>query len=133
MEQMNRSKQRELAMTILYQISVYENNKIDYDIDDIYHEVLEMDSDFVRNIVDGVIKNKNDIDSLGNKYLKDWDINRLGKTDQAILRIGIYELKYTDTPPIVCINEAVELAKNFSDDKVVGMINGVLDKIYHEE
>jgi N utilization substance protein B len=133
MGHLNRSKQRELAMTILYQVAVYDSNNINYNIEDIYNEVLEIDSNFVRDIVNGVIVHKDEIDDLANKYLKDWHINRLGKTDQAILRIGIYELKYTDTPPIVCINEAVELAKKYSDDKVVGMINGVLDKIYHEE
>jgi len=130
---MNRSKLRELAMTILYQVIIYDSNKINYDIEDIYKEILEIDSNFVREIVNGVIYNKETIDNIANKFLKDWNINRLGKTDQAILRIGIYELKYTETPPIVCINEAVELAKKYSDDKVVGMINGVLDKIYHEE
>ena len=59
-------------------------------------------------------------------------MERLSKIDQAIISIGIYELLYTDTPDLVCINEAIELAKKYSDDKVVKMINGVLDKIYHE-
>ena len=45
--------------------------------------------------------------------------------------MGIYELNYTDTPSIVCINEAIELAKNYSDDDVCKMINAVLDKVYH--
>ena len=57
----------------------------------------------------------------------------MGNTDQAILRMGIYELLYTETPDIVAINEAVELAKSYSDDEVKGMINGVLDKIYHNK
>ena len=43
----------------------------------------------------------------------------------------IYEILYTNTPAKVCIDEAIELAKDFSDEKVVGMINGVLDKVYH--
>ena len=47
--------------------------------------------------------------------------------------MGIYELLYTNTPDIVCINEAIELAKSYSDDKVKNMINGVLDKIYHNK
>ena len=68
-----------------------------------------------------------------NKHLKDWTIDRLGKTDQAILRMGIYELVYTDTPEIVAINEAVELANEYSDEKVKSMINAVLDSIYHGE
>ena len=65
--------------------------------------------------------------------LKDWTIDRLSKVDKAILRMGIYELVYTDTPEVVSINEAVELANEFSDEKVKNMINAVLDSIYHED
>ena len=60
-------------------------------------------------------------------------MSRLNKVDQAILSIGIYELLYTDTPSVVSINEAIELSKKYSDEAVTKMINGVLDKIYHEE
>ena len=48
------------------------------------------------------------------------------------MRMAIYELEYTDTPKIVCINEAVELAKSYSDDDVRKMINASLDKLYHD-
>ena len=65
--------------------------------------------------------------------MNNWTIDRLGFTDQAILRMSIFELLYTETPDIVVINEAVELAKTYSDEKVTKMINGVLDKIYHED
>ena len=84
-------------------------------------------------MVYGVITYKSKIDELANKYLNNWTIDRLGNTDQAIIRMAIYELMYTDTPSIVVINEAVELAKLYSDDKVKDMINSILDKIYHEE
>ena len=60
-------------------------------------------------------------------------MDRLNKVDQAILLLAIYELIYTDTPSIVSINEAVELSKKYSDEAVTKMINGVLDKIYHDE
>ena len=131
METKSRSELRKDIMTILYQINVYENNNMAYDIDKVIKEVVEIDNEFVKEIVYGVITYKNDIDELANKYLTGWKINRLGNTDQAILRMGIYELMYTKTPEIVTINEAVELAKNYSDDDVRKMINGVLDKIYH--
>ena len=70
---------------------------------------------------------------LANKYLVDWNINRLSKVDKAILSIGIYELMYTDTPSVVAINEAIELSKKYSDEKVTKMLNATLDKIYHNE
>lgn len=132
-EQMNRSELRKLIMTILYQTNVYDKNKMKYEISEIIREVSPIENEFVNDTVYGVITNKNDIDDLANKYLDGWTIDRLGNTDQAILRIGIYELIYTDTPDIVAINEAVELAKVYSDDDVRRMINGVLDKIYHNK
>ena len=133
MEQLNRSELRKKIMTILYQINIYEKNKINYEVDQVIKEVCEIDNEFVKDTVYGVITYKNDIDSLANKYLNNWTIDRLGNTDQAILRIGIYELLYTDIPEIVAINEAIELAKLYSDDDVKGMINGVMDKVYKDK
>ena len=129
----NRSESRKKIMTILYQMSVYDKNKMKYEIEDVIKEVSEIDSEFIKEVVYGVITYKNDIDKLANKYLNNWTIDRLGNTDIAILRMGIYELMYTDTPDIVCINEAIELAKEYSDDDVRKMINACLDKIYHNK
>lgn len=129
----NRSELRKKIMTILYQINVYEANEMEFNVEDLIKESLEIDNEFVKEIVYGVVTYKNDIDELANKYLNGWKINRLGNTDKAILRMGIYELMYTKTPEIVAINEAVELAKTYSDDEVRKMINGVLDKVYHNK
>jgi len=129
----NRSELRKKIMTILYQINVYEQNKIEYKVEDVINEVLEIDNEFVKDIVYGVITYKDELDKLANEYLEDWKITRLGNTDQSILRMGIYELLYTDTPDIVAINESIELAKLYSDDSVRKMINSVLDKIYHNK
>ena len=129
----NRSELRKKIMTILYQISVYEKTKIEYNVEDIIKEVSEIDNEFIKDTVYGVITYKNQIDELANKNLNNWTIDRLGNTDQAILRIGIYELVYTDTPDVVAINEAIELSKLYSDDDVRKMINAVLDKIHKEE
>ena len=133
MKQVSRSELREKIMTILYQINVYNNNKMDYNVDDIIKENMEIDNEFVKEIVYGIITYQKDIDLLANKHLNGWTITRLGNTDQAILRIAIYELIYTKTPSIVCINEAIELAKKYSDDDVRKMINAALDSIYHEK
>lgn len=131
MEQMNRSELRKKIMTILYQVNVYKKSKMEYNVDEIINEVLDIDNEFVKETVYGVLTYQNDIEELANKYLDGWTIDRLGNTDKAILEMGIYELMYTDTPDIVCINEAIELAKMYSDDAVRKMINGVLDKVYH--
>ena len=130
---MTRHELRYKAMTILYQTFLYDNNNIEYTIDNIISEQLECDGKFVSSLVNGVISKKIEIDEVANKYLEDWDISRLGFTDQAIIRMGIYEIMWTDTPDVTCIDEAVELAKEYSDDKVCKMINGVLDKVYHSK
>ena len=128
-----RSELRRKCMTILYQITIYDNNHMEYNVDDIIHKICPIDNEYVKEIVYGVLTYKNEIDELANKYLDGWTIDRLGNTDMAILSMGIFELLYTDTPAVVAINEAVELAKSYSDDSVRKMINGVLDKIYHEK
>ena len=133
MEHLTRSDLRKNIMTILYQINVYKTNKIDYEIDDVIKEVNPIDNEFVKDMVYGVITNINEIDKIANKNLNKWTVDRLGNTDQAILRMGIFEILYMSTPDVVAINEAVELAKNYSDDDVKNMINAVLDNVYKEK
>lgn len=130
---MTRHEQRYKAMTILYQAFLYDSNNISYDINDIIDTQMEEKNKFIEMLVNGVIKTREKLDELANKYLDNWDISRLGFTDQAILRMGIYEIINTDTPDITCIDEAVELSKEYSDEKVCKMINGVLDKVYHSK
>ena len=60
--------------------------------------------------------------------MNNWSIDRIDKSGAAILRMALYELKYTDTPEIVVINEAIELSKKYSDESVRKIINAVLDK-----
>ena len=138
----NRTITRENAMRVLYQIFLYKKNKIDYTTNGVIEEYMNnipleerkiINTDFLKELVEGVLNNINDIDNNISKYLENWTIDRLGLTDQAIIRISVYELIYTDTPDLVCINEAIELSKKYSDEKVSKMINGVLDKIYHEK
>ncbi len=125
-----RSELREIAMIILYQIDILKSNKVEYDVESIISENLEVDNEFVRNIVYGVITHLDTIDELANSHMKNWTINRIDKTGAAILRIGLYEILYEEeTPNIVAINEAVELAKKYSDDNVRKIINAVLDKV----
>lgn len=129
----NRSELREIIMKIIYQVNMFEESNLDYDLNDLIKEQLEVENEFINETIDGIIKNKTKIQELANKYLKDWTMERLNKVDQAIISLGIYELMYTETPSIVAINEAIELSKKYSDDAVTKMINGILDKIFHEE
>ena len=127
-----RSELREKIMTILYQIEMYKKSNYNYDTDKVIKENLEINSDFVLKMVYGVIDNYDELNNIVNKYLNNWTIDRIETLGACILRMSIFEIKYMDTPDIVVINEALELAKKYCDDKVKHMINSVLDKIVNE-
>lgn len=128
-----RSLLREKIMIILYQYNLMKENNLECNIEDIMKDNLEVVPDFVKDMVYGVITYQSELDGLANSKMKDWDISRIDKTGASILRLALYELKYTDTPAVVVINEAIELAKKYSDDAVRKMINAVLDKVVKEE
>ena len=128
-----RSELIEKSMVILYQIDILKSNKCEYNVENLITENLEVDNEFVRNIVYGVETHLEQLDEIANSHMKDWSINRIDKTGAAILRIGLFEILYEEeTPNIVAINEAVELAKKYSDDNVRKIINAVLDKVSNE-
>lgn len=129
----NRSELREIAMKVIYQMKILSKSNLDYHIDSLIKDQIDIENDFIKELVNGYCNHEKEINHLANKYMKDWTIDRLNMVDQAILSIGIYELMYTKTPSIVAINEAVELSKKYSDLDVTKMINGVLDNIYHSE
>lgn len=129
----NRSELREIIMKVIYQTYILDKTKNEYNIDDLIKEQLEIENEYVNTCVEGIIKNQKEINKLANKYMNNWTIDRLNKVDKAILSLAIYEFMYTDTPSVVAINEAIELSKKYSEEAVTKMINGVLDKIYHEE
>ena len=129
----NRSELREIIMKVIYQVYIFEKSNIPYDYHDLIKDLLEVDNEFVNSCVEGIIQHQKEITRLADQYLDGWKMSRLNKVDQAIISLGIYELKYTDTPSVVVINEAIELSKRYSDSKVTKMINAVLDGIYHNE
>ncbi len=129
----SRSELREIMMKVLYQVFLLEESKIEFNLNTLIKEQLEVENEFVDSIVYGVIEKKEELFEKANRYLSSWPMNRLNKVDQAIICIGIYELQYTKTPSAVAINEAIELSKKYSDEKVTKIINAVLDEIYHEE
>jgi N utilization substance protein B len=85
---------------------------------------------YAREIVDGVIDNKSEIDELITTSAKDWSLARMPAVDRALLRIGAWEILYNDeVPTAVAIDEAVELAKEFSTDDSGAFVHGVLARI----
>ena len=129
----NRSELREIAMKVLYQVYIFQDSSSDYSVEELIRDQIEVENEFVNELVYTIIDKQKEINKIANKYLVDWNINRLSKVDKAIFSIGIYELLYTNTPSVVAINEAIELSKKYSEEKVTKMLNATLDKIYHSE
>ncbi|MCW3494514.1 UNVERIFIED_CONTAM: transcription antitermination factor NusB [Microbacterium sp. SLM126] len=85
---------------------------------------------YAREIVDGVIDNRDAIDEQITTFAKDWSLARMPAVDRAVLRIGVWEILYNDeVPAAVAIDEAVELAKEFSTDDSGSFVHGVLARI----
>jgi len=92
--------------------------------------VEEDDKDFIVSEVEGTRAHMEEIDQVIGECAKGWNTDRMSKVDLAILRLAVYELRFSeDTPVGVAINEAVELAKKFSSDEAPGFINGILGKV----
>jgi len=85
---------------------------------------------FTEELVRGVIAHHPDIDPLISKYAENWKIDRMGTVDRNAMRIAVYEMRYRDDiPPVVSINEAVDLAKAYSSVESGKFVNGILDRI----
>lgn len=85
---------------------------------------------FAEELINGVIEHQDTIDSTLRRKAQNWAFDRIAKVDLAILRLAIYELLFRpDIPPVVTINEAIELSKNFSTHDAKRFINGILDRV----
>lgn len=130
---LSRKVSREAAMKLLFEINI----RMD-EIDDVLNNYIEenkpdeSDKKFIEDIVRGTIEDLKEIDASIERHSKGWKLNRLGKVDLAILRMAVFELKHSDTPKNIVINEAVELAKKFGTEKSGAFVNGVLAGVLKE-
>jgi len=93
------------------------------------------DLDFIWRLIEGIEKHENELDKIIEKAAPEWPINQVAMVDRNVLRIGLFELLYSDkeeVPPKVAINEAIELAKTFSGPTSGKFINGVLGTVYKQ-
>ncbi|WP_102400856.1 transcription antitermination factor NusB [Haloimpatiens massiliensis] len=127
---MNRRKSREVAMKLLYGRII---NKGEYEdlIEDFKENSEEstedVDFSYVIKTLKGIEDKLVEIDEEIEKYLNNWKLNRISKVNLSILRLAVYEIKFTEEIPYrVSVNEAIELAKKYSDDKSPAFINGIL-------
>ncbi|HAN09401.1 MAG TPA: transcription antitermination factor NusB [Clostridiales bacterium] len=130
---MKRRESREHILQILFQINFHpreefaEKVKLYLENNDSLDEEMK---DFVISYVNGVAKNIDEIDKVINKKSKGWKTTRMSNTDVTILRISVYEMLFLkDVPVNISINEAVELAKKYSNDDSPGFVNALLGDI----
>ena len=90
-------------------------------------------AEFAEPLIRGVLEHRDDLDALMISYADNWDLNRMAVVDRNILRLAAYEMLHReDIPPVVSINEAVDIAKKFSTEESGRFVNGILDKICSE-
>jgi len=126
-----RTISRKSALQMLYQAEI--TNELINEVITKFWNITEYDSrsrEFADKLVKGVIEHLPMIDQSIDKHAKNWKLHRMSTVDLCILRLGTYELFYlSDIPPAVSINEAIELAKEFSTEKSAKFVNGILDQL----
>ena len=142
---MTRHELREQIFKTVFQIPFYDgyvpaldlediSGKESEDVDDILPEEIQKDIDYIDNKVTAIQDRVSEIDNEIDAHSNSWKVARMGKTELAILRVAVYEILFDDdTPNAVAVNEAIELAKVYSDEKSAAFINGVLDGIIKKE
>jgi N utilization substance protein B len=129
-----RSRAREVALQALYQEDLNPRDSRDQVMPLLENRVKEPElRDFAVSLVLGVLRNRDELDQLIASKADNWSVSRMAATDRNILRMGAYELRYTDTPPRVAIDEAVELAKRFGAANSSQFVNGILDKLIEKK
>lgn len=136
---MTRRNARELVMQMIYEGNFHDEAERERII---YEKIREMDAEekkqnkamiqFIESLYFGTFEHLQEIDELIERSATNWSFARIAKVDLSILRLAIYELKYTDVPQKVAVNEAVEIAKVYSTEKSPRFINGVLGSVIKE-
>jgi N utilization substance protein B len=123
-----RSKGREFAMQMLFQwdMSQQDPTKLEKKFWG-GAKAAETTREFANRLFEGAAREVSALDEMIVKHAENWRFERLAAIDRAILRLAIYELRATDTPPKVILNEAVDLAKKFSSEDSGAFVNGILD------
>jgi len=136
-----RRKSREIAFKVLYSLEYTETDELLGNLELLEHypnklkEVLDnydrkpdkRVSEFAEYIIRNTILHEEEIDRLINKYSRNWSIERLALTDKSLLRMGIFEILFTDTPAAIIMDEIIEIAKRFCSESSSKFINGVLN------
>jgi len=129
----SRNKARKRAFDAIFAADLRKVSPVNL-LEDTFKQVADRQNQdeifkYARQIVDGVVEHHAEIDDLLESYSQGWSLERMPNVDRAILRVAIWEIIYSDTPKPVVVNEAVELAKEYSTEESGGFINGLLSRI----
>lgn len=129
-----RSRAREVALQILFEDDVNPRATVadmkGFVSGRLRNPELE---EFCMSLILGVRRNQQELDELLTRTADNWSLARMAATDRNVLRLGAYEILYTETPDRAAINEAVELAKRFGSAQSAQFVNGILDKFLHRK
>ena len=130
---MNRTESREASFKLLYSIQISPDSELQEQID-LFMEAEEIDDkeaiEYINNVIKGINDHNEEIEKqISDNIKQGWTIARISKVDLTLLKLGIYEILYTDIPFKVVINEVVKIAKKYGDDSSSSFINGVLASI----
>ena len=133
-----RRRSREHALQILYQWDM-RKQPVDESIETFYGTLFSEEGAvapprdaFLEALVRGTVESAAEIDALISGHAEHWRLERMPAVDRNILRLAIYEMRHTETPAAVVIDEALELARRFSTEESVQFVNGVLDAVHRE-
>jgi transcription antitermination protein NusB len=131
MSSRRRSRQRALQILFLWDARRQPvDEAIDTYYDSLYSEEKPERDPFVVDLVRGTVAHSADVDDLISRHAEHWRLERMPAVDRNILRMAAYEILHGDTPPAVAIDEALELARRYSNEESVQFVNGVLDAIH---
>lgn len=129
---LNRKQSREAVFGLVYELDF---NR-EYEVDEIYHNALELreieENEYIKETFFGIYANIAEIDSLIEEKSRGWKMDRISKVSRAAMRLCAYEIKYTEIPFNIAINEALEIVKKYDDEKARGFVNGILNSIAEE-
>ena len=133
---MNRREMRENAFKLIYSLEIQKVENVQEQIN-LYFESNNITDEeakkYIANAVNGIEEHQEEIlKDIETNLKEEWKLSRISKMDLTILKLAIYEIKFTDVPYKVSINEAVELAKKYGEDKSKNFVNGILASVVKE-
>ena len=128
-----RRRAREVALMLLFALDMGGHSPEDVLAGIGVYALSEENQAFVTSLVKGAWDAREDLDAQIGRYAREWALERLAAVDRAVLRLALYEMRTTQTPTNIIMNEAIELVKKFSTEESGSFVNGILDSYYRHE